>query len=164
MSRYLKILLVAPLFLLARSGSAQKTAADAASEAIKPAIFPKGNRGPDTTFTGTVWVRPLVSNDSAYTTVVTNVSFEPGARTFWHSHPAGQLLLVTDGVGYYQEQGKPRQPLHQGDVIQCRPDVLHWHGASSTHSLTHIAINPNTEKGIVVWKQAVTDQEYKNGN
>ncbi|GAB3912240.1 hypothetical protein GCM10028803_55190 [Larkinella knui] len=127
----------------------------------KPAIFGKGNRGPAETFTGTVWVNILAPNDSTYTTSVASVLFEPGARTFWHLHPAGQLLLVTDGAGYYQEQGKPIQPIHQGDVVKCLPNVLHWHGASPTHSLTHIAINPNTEKGIVVWKQAVTDQEYR---
>jgi quercetin dioxygenase-like cupin family protein len=79
----------------------------------------------------------------------------------WHSHPAGQILLVTDGVGYYQEKGKPIQVITRGDVIKCLPDKDHWHGASIDKSMTHISLNPNTEKGIVNWKQAVTDQEYK---
>ena len=125
-------------------------------------IFPKGNRAPANNFTGTVWVQLLVPNDSTYTTSVGNVLFEPGARTYWHSHQASQLLLVTDGEGLYQEQGKPIQRLHKGDVIKCQPDITHWHGASPSHSMTHIAINPNTEKGIVIWKNPVTDEEYKN--
>ncbi|GAB3551085.1 hypothetical protein GCM10027577_31130 [Spirosoma fluminis] len=125
-------------------------------------IFPKGNRGPANNFTGTVWVHLLVAPDSTYTTSVGSVLFEPGARTNWHSHQAGQLLLVTDGEGLYQEQGKPIQRLHKGDVIKCQPDITHWHGASPGTIMTHIAINPNTEKGVVIWKQPVTDQEYNN--
>lgn len=132
----------------------------AASRTEPGAIFPKGNRAPVSNFTGTVWVRLLVPNDSTYTTSVGNVFFEPGARTYWHSHQAGQLLLITEGEGLYQEQGKPVQRLHKGDVIKCQPDVTHWHGASPNSPMTHIAINPNTEKGIVVWKNPVTDQEY----
>lgn len=125
-------------------------------------IFPKGNRAPANNFTGTVWVSLLVPSDSTYTTSVGNVLFEPGARTYWHSHQAGQILLITDGEGLYQEQGKPIQRLRKGDVIKCQPDVTHWHGASTSHSMTHIAINPNTEKGIVIWKNPVTNEEYKN--
>lgn len=126
------------------------------------AIFPKGNRAPASNFTGTAWVQLLVSPDSTYTTSVGSVLFEPGARTNWHSHQAGQLLLVTDGEGLYQEQGKAVQRLHKGDIIKCQPDITHWHGASPSSPMTHIAINPNTEKGIVVWKKPVTDQEYTN--
>lgn len=132
-------------------------------------IFPKGNRGSASNFTGTVWVQLLVPPDLTYTTSVGSVLFEPGARTNrsavrWHSHQAGQLLLVTDGEGLYQEQGRPVQRLHKGDVIKCQPDITHWHGASLRSPMTHIAINPNTEKGIVIWKKPVTDQEYTNGN
>jgi quercetin dioxygenase-like cupin family protein len=123
-------------------------------------VFKKGNRGPATWFTGTVWVNQLVVSDSTFQCGVANVSFEPGARSFWHTHQSGQILLVTDGTGYTQERGKPVQLLHKGDVIICKPGVEHWHGASPSNAMTHIAINPNTENGIVVWLKPVTDTEY----
>jgi quercetin dioxygenase-like cupin family protein len=110
------------------------------------AIFKKGSRGPASSFTGTVWVSQLVPNDSTFHCVVGNVTFEAGARSFWHTHQAGQLLLVTDGTGYTQERGKPVRLLHKGDVITCKPGVEHWHGAAPNSSMTHISINPNTGK------------------
>ena len=91
-----------------------------------------------------------------------NVVFEPGARNNWHTHPGGQILIVTDGIGYYQEKGKPIQLLRKGDVVNIPPDVEHWHGASPNSEFTHIAVNPNTQKGIVVWLERVTDEEYNN--
>jgi quercetin dioxygenase-like cupin family protein len=130
------------------------------SEAQSGQVFKKGNRGPTTWFTGTVWVNPLVVSDSTFQCGVANVTFEPGARSFWHTHQAGQILLVTEGTGYTQERGKPVQLLHKGDVIICKPGVEHWHGASPGSTMTHIAINPNTENGIVVWLKPVTDAEY----
>lgn len=123
-------------------------------------IFKKGSRGPASSFTGTVWVTQLVPNDSTFQCVVGNVIFEPGARSFWHTHQAGQLLLVIDGNGYTQERGKPLQVLHRGDVITCKPGVEHWHGAAPNSSMTHISINPNTENGVVTWLKPVTDAEY----
>lgn len=117
-------------------------------------------RGPAATFTGTVWVTSLVPNDSIYTTVAGRVAFEPGARSYWHSHPTGQILIVTDGVGYHQIKGEPKQVIRQGDVVKCPPNVVHWHGASAGSKMTHLYIIPNTEKGIVNWLQAVTDAEY----
>ena len=117
-------------------------------------------RGPATTFTGTVWVTSLVPNDSIYTTVAGSVAFEPGARSFWHSHPTGQLLIVTDGVGYHQIKGEPKQLIRKGDVVKCPPNVVHWHGASPESKMTHLYIIPNTDKGIVNWLKAVTEAEY----
>lgn len=117
-------------------------------------------RGPATTFTGTAWVTSLVSNDSIYTTVAGSVAFEPGARSYWHSHPTGQILIVTDGVGYHQIKGEPKQVIRKGDVVKCPPNVVHWHGASSGSKMTHLYIISNTEKGIVNWLQPVTDAEY----
>jgi quercetin dioxygenase-like cupin family protein len=125
------------------------------------AIFPKGQLGPAENFTGKVWNIGLVENDTVYHTVVGNVYFEPGARSNWHIHPAGQILIITDGVGYHQIKGQPRQTLKKGDVVQCPPGVMHWHGASPDTGLQQLYIIPNTEKGIVQWKQPVTDQEYK---
>lgn len=127
----------------------------------KPEASLKVTRGSADTFTGTVWVTGLVANDSTYTTVAGSVVFEPGARSHWHSHPAGQLLLVTDGVGYHQLKGQPKQVIWKGDVVKCPPNVTHWHGASPGSSMTHVYIIPNTEKGIVNWLQAVTNEEYK---
>ncbi len=124
------------------------------------AIFPKGNQGPAENFTGKAWNYGLVENDSIYNTVVGNVYFEPGARTNWHIHPAGQILIITDGEGYHQIKGQPRQTIKKGDVVKCPPNVMHWHGASPTKGLHQLYIVPNTEKGIVQWLQPVTDEEY----
>ena len=101
-----------------------------------------------------------LNNDSIYNTTIGNVTFEPKARTNWHKHLAGQILLVTEGMGYYQEKGKPAQLIQKGDVVRIPPDTEHWHGAAPDSGLTHIAINPNTDKGSVVWLKPVTDEEY----
>ncbi|MCK9640194.1 MAG: cupin domain-containing protein [Prolixibacteraceae bacterium] len=123
-------------------------------------VFPKGNKITNNNFTGTAWLQMLVNNDSTYDTSIGNVTFEPGARTNWHKHPGGQILLITDGSGYYQEKGKSAQLLHKGDVVKIPPDVEHWHGAAPDNELTHIAISPNTNKGSVIWLHPVTDEEY----
>lgn len=122
--------------------------------------FPKGERAPATNFTGMVYVATLVKNDATFNCASSNVTFTPGARSHWHTHAAGQILLVTDGVGYYQEKGQPIRRLRKGDVVQAQPGVEHWHGASPGQGMTHISLNVNTEKGIVDWGRAVTDQEY----
>jgi len=123
-------------------------------------IFSKGEKAPAEYFTGTAWIKALVPNDITFNTQIGNVVFEPGARNNWHTHPGGQILIVTDGVGYYQEKGKSIRIIRKGEVITIPPDVEHWHGASSDSEFTHIAINTNTQKGIVVWLQRVTDEEY----
>lgn len=122
--------------------------------------FPQGERAPATTFTGVVYVATLVKNDDTFNCASSNVTFTPGARSHWHKHAAGQILLVTEGVGYYQEKGQPIRLLRQGEVVQAQPGVEHWHGASPQQGMTHISLNVNTEKGIVDWGRAVTDQEY----
>lgn len=126
------------------------------------AIFPKGSLGPGENFTGNAWNTPLVANDSTYNTVVGNVYFEPGARSNWHTHPAGQILIITDGTGYYQEKGQLRRTIKKGDVVKCPPNVEHWHGASSGTGMQQMYILPKTEKGIVKWLQPVSDEEYNN--
>ena len=123
-------------------------------------IFPKGQKGPAHNFTGNAWNTPLVANDSTYYTVVGNVYFEPGARSNWHTHPSGQILIITDGVGYHQIKGQPKQTIRRGDVIKCPPNVLHWHGATPDTGMQQMYILPKTEKGIVTWLQKVTDEEY----
>ena len=124
-------------------------------------IFQKGEKAPASYFTGTAWVKILV-NDPVFNCQIANVQFEPGARNFWHKHPGGQLLLVTEGIGYYQEKSKPVQLLHKGDVVKILPDIIHWHGATPDSAFTHVAVNTNTLKGIVEWLEQVTDEEYNN--
>ncbi|GAA4454527.1 cupin domain-containing protein [Nibrella saemangeumensis] len=123
-------------------------------------IFPKGQRAPATNFTGTVWVQQLIEPDSAFNIPVGYVTFEPGARSHWHSHAGGQVLLAMGGIGYYQEKGKPIQILRKGDAVKCPPNVPHWHGASPTVEFRQVAIIPNTATGRVTWLQPVTDTEY----
>jgi quercetin dioxygenase-like cupin family protein len=125
------------------------------------AIFPKGEKGPGETFTGNAYNVGLVDADSILTTAVGNVYFEPGARSNWHSHPAGQILIITDGVGYHQIEGQPVEIIKKGSVVKCPPNVRHWHGASADVGLQQLYIVPNTEKGIVDWDEAVTDEVYK---
>lgn len=125
-------------------------------------IFPKGQKGPSENFTGNAYHVGLVDPDSTFTTSVGNVYFEPGARSNWHSHPAGQILIITDGVGYHQIEGQPIEILKKGSVVKCPPNVRHWHGASENVGLQQLYIVPNTEKGIVNWQEAVGDEVYKN--
>lgn len=122
--------------------------------------FLKGDRAPAANFTGVVYVATLVKNDATFNCASSNVTFTPGARSHWHTHAAGQILLVTDGVGYYQEKGQPIRLLRKGEVVQAQPGVEHWHGAAPQQGMTHISLNVNTEKGVVDWGRAVTDQEY----
>lgn len=124
------------------------------------AIFPQGQKGPAKNFTGNAYNYGLVSMDSTYTMVMGNVYFEPGARSNWHTHPAGQILVITDGVGYHQIEGQPRETIRKGDVVKCPPNAKHWHGASPDTGLQQMYILPNTEKGIVEWMEPVTDEEY----
>lgn len=123
-------------------------------------IFPKGERGSNDLFTGNAYPTALVDADSIYNTLVGNVYFEPGARSNWHSHPAGQILIITDGIGYHQMEGKEIEIIKKGNVVKCPPNVKHWHGASADVGLQQLYIIPNTEKGIVEWKEAVTDEQY----
>jgi quercetin dioxygenase-like cupin family protein len=125
------------------------------------AIFPKGEKGSDEFFTGDAYPIGLVEADSILTTLAGNVYFEPQARSNWHSHPAGQILIITDGIGYHQIEGQPVQVIKKGDVVKCPPNVRHWHGASPEVGLQQLYIIPNTEKGIVKWMEPVTDEEYK---
>ncbi|HMC85528.1 MAG TPA: cupin domain-containing protein [Chitinophagaceae bacterium] len=123
-------------------------------------IFPKGERAPADYFIGTVWIKNLVPADDTLNTVIANVVFEAGARNNWHTHAGGQILIATAGIGYYQEKGKPIRLMRAGDVVKILPGVLHWHGASRDSEFTHIAINPNIQKGVVEWLDRVSDEEY----
>ncbi|MFA6083973.1 carboxymuconolactone decarboxylase family protein [Mucilaginibacter sp.] len=139
------------------------TSASAQVKVSEP-TFSKGNKVSNGNFTGDVWVSMLTSVDTANSTSVGNVTFAPKARSNWHLHPSGQILLITDGVGYYQEKGQPIRLIRKGDVIKCAANVAHWHGASRDSSMSHIALGPNNGKGVVVWMERVTDEEYAKFN
>ena len=123
-------------------------------------IFPLGDPAAADYFTGNAWWKPLMADMDTFNVYVGNAVFEPGARNNWHTHPGGQILLVIEGNGYYQEKGKPIQLLHKGDVVAIAPEIKHWHGASPDGGFAHIAISTNTKKGIVDWLEEVTDDEY----
>jgi quercetin dioxygenase-like cupin family protein len=123
-------------------------------------LFPKGNKITSDNFTGTVWLQMMIDNDSTLYAKMGNITFEPKARTNWHVHPGGQILIITNGVGYYQEKGKPAQLLRKGEFVEIPPNVVHWHGAAPDNEFAHIAISLNTDEGGVIWLQPVTDEEY----
>ena len=122
-------------------------------------LFPQGEKITNNNFTGTAYLKMLIEADSINPTAVGNVTFEPGARTKWHLHPGGQILLVTDGVGYYQEKGQSKKILRKGDVIKCPPNTPHWHGASADTAFVQVAVT-NNHLGATVWMEAVTDEVY----
>jgi quercetin dioxygenase-like cupin family protein len=127
------------------------------------AIFPKGDRAPADYFTGTVFLQMLAQKTESNNYSVGSVSFEKGARSNWHKHPAGQTLIVIEGRGLYQEKGKAIKTINKGETIVCKPDTEHWHGASLTSPMTHIAITNDNGDGGVVWLKPVTDEEYNAG-
>jgi len=122
-------------------------------------VFAKGEKIISDNFTGTAWLNSLVTADSANQNAVGSVTFEPGARTRWHSHPAGQIILALDGVGYYQEKGKRKITIRKGEVVKCPINVPHWHGASADTAFVQIAIT-GRQNGGTVWLDEVTDEEY----
>lgn len=127
--------------------------------AFSQSIFPKGERITNKNFKGTVYLKMLMDADSINPTSIGNVTFEPGARTKWHQHPGGQILLVMDGVGYYQEKGQAKKILRRGDVIKCPANVPHWHGASADYPFVQVAVT-NRHLGETIWLQDVTEEEY----
>ena len=118
--------------------------------------------GPEEWFTGTVRVDPLFAAEEPARTSGGSVTFEPGARTAWHTHPLGQTLIVTQGRGWLQEWGKEAEPLNQGDIAWIPPGVKHWHGASAQTAMTHIAIAEAVDGSPVAWLEKVTDEQYPN--
>ena len=127
-------------------------------------LYPKGDRLPSEWFNGNAFLQPLVSRDSNNDFPAGCVTFEPGARTNWHTHPKGQVLLVLEGNGFYQEKGKTAQPLKRGDVVNIPENVVHWHGATAFTKMAHIAITNFRDDQQVTWLQPVTDQDYSEVN
>ena len=122
--------------------------------------FPKGEISTTNNHTGTVWLTELNKADSVIDINVAQATFAAGAKLDWHIHPFGQILLITEGTGYYQEKCKPIQIVHKGDVIKCAPGVPHWHGAAPNSDFTYIAVSTNGAKNKTQWLQRVTDAEY----
>jgi quercetin dioxygenase-like cupin family protein len=117
-------------------------------------------KGPADYFTGTVRVdSPFKGTDAARVSGAT-VTFEPGARTAWHSHPLGQTLIVTAGMGWVQQMNKPAQQIQPGDTVWIPPHVKHWHGATATTAMTHIAIAEVLDGKVVEWMEQVSDAQY----
>jgi len=123
-------------------------------------VFPKGEKVVSENFTGSVWLNYLAETDSIHNVNIGSVTFEAGAKTNWHYHKGGQILLVTEGKGFYQEKDKPIEIIEKGDVMKCPPNIEHWHGATPTEAMTHIAIGTNTNIGGAIWLGPVTDDEY----
>jgi quercetin dioxygenase-like cupin family protein len=117
-------------------------------------------KGPAQNFTGAVRVDPLFAANAPSRTSAAYVTFEPGARSAWHSHPAGQTLVVTAGTGRIQSSGGPVQEIRQGDVIWTPPGVRHWHGAAPDTVMTHMAIQDTADGKVVEWMEQVTDAQY----
>ncbi|VVP12713.1 cupin domain-containing protein [Pseudomonas fluorescens] len=131
-----------------------------ASQKITRAGEQASMTGPADYFTGHVRVDPLTTATAELNTSTVYVTFEPGARSAWHTHPAGQYLVVTAGVGRTQEWGKAVQELRPGDVVFCPPGVKHWHGAAPSTAMTHIAITGMRNGNNVRWMEKVSDEQY----
>ncbi|PLK44928.1 cupin domain-containing protein [Emticicia sp. TH156] len=123
-------------------------------------LFDKGSRVTNNNFIGVSWLNTLVEADTSNHIQVGSVTFEPGARTNWHYHPGGQILLIIDGKGLYQERGKPVEIIKKGDVRKCPPNIHHWHGATLTDTLVQVAVTNNIN-GRVVWLEPVSEDDYK---
>lgn len=117
-------------------------------------------RAPKEYFTGTVWQDPIIVAAAPARLVVNRVSFEPGARTNWHSHPFGQTLYVVAGLGLVQKEGEAVREIRPGDVVWIPPGEKHWHGGSSTNGMTHLAMQEALDGNTATWMEPVTDAQY----
>lgn len=123
-------------------------------------VFPKGELSTAKNHSGNIWLNELNVGDAGFDASVAQAVYGMGARLDWHIHPGGQVLLITEGTGYYQERGKPVRVVKKGDVIKCAAGVEHWHGAAPDATFTYIAVTP-TQKGKTVWLKPVTEGEYR---
>ena len=128
---------------------------------IKRSGSQPSGKGPAEYFTGTVRVDPLIQADAPARIFTASVTFEPGARTAWHTHPLGQTLIVTAGCGLVQRWGGPIKPIRPGDVVWFPPGEKHWHGTTPTTAMTHIAIVEHLDGKSADWMEKVTDEQYQ---
>lgn len=122
------------------------------------------SKGPADWFTGTVRIDPLFQAKAPARATGASVTFEPGARTAWHTHPLGQILIVTSGCGLVQSWEGSVKKIRPGDVISCPPDEKHWHGATPTTAVTHMAIQEHLNDKVVEWMEHVSDEQYQAGS
>jgi quercetin dioxygenase-like cupin family protein len=120
-------------------------------------------KGPADWFTGTVRIDPLFDAPEPARSGGASVTFEPGARTAWHTHPLGQTLIVTAGMGWVQREGGPKEEIRPGDVVWFAPGEKHWHGATTTTAMTHVAIQEKLNGSPVTWLEHVSDEQYQQG-
>ena len=145
----------------ARAGQTQAPSAGAAQAVEVTRVGSQASqKGPAENFTGSVRVDPLFPAREPSRAAGASVTFEPGARTAWHSHPAGQTLVVTAGSGLVQQWGGPVQEIRPGDVVWIPPGQKHWHGAAPTTGMTHIAIQEHVNGKVVEWMEKVSDEQY----
>ncbi|NIJ06947.1 quercetin dioxygenase-like cupin family protein [Sphingomonas vulcanisoli] len=130
---------------------------------LKPAGSQPSQVGPAEWFTGAVRIDPLNTAPAPARHACAAVTFEPGARTAWHTHPLGQTLVVTAGSGWTQCEGEPIVAIRAGDVVWCPPGHRHWHGATPTTAMTHIAIQEGIDGRMVDWMEKVSDEDYRRG-
>jgi len=128
---------------------------------IKRAGSQPSGRGPSDWFMGTVRIDPLFQATAPARAAGASVTFEPGARTAWHTHPVGQTLIVTAGCGWVQRDGEAIEEIRPGDVVWSPPGEKHWHGASPTTAMTHIAIQEGLQGKVVDWMEKVSDEQYR---
>jgi quercetin dioxygenase-like cupin family protein len=123
--------------------------------------FRPSTQGPSDWFTGTVRIDPLFDRAEPSRVGGAGVTFEPGARTAWHTHPLGQTLVVAGGCGWAQREGGPVEEIRPGDVVWFAPGEKHWHGATATTAMSHIAVQEKLNGSPVTWLEKVTDQQYR---
>jgi len=128
---------------------------------IKRSGSQASGKGSGDWFTGTVRIDPLFEAPEPARVRGASVTFEPGARTAWHTHPLGQTLIVTSGLGWAQREGGPVEEIRPGDVVWFAPNEKHWHGATPTTAMTHIAIQEALDGKVVEWMEHVTDEQYR---
>ena len=119
------------------------------------------NKGPGDWFTGAVRIDPLIQVTEPSRLAGASVTFEPGARTVWHTHPLGQTLIILSGCGRVQREGGPVEEIHPGDVVRFAPEEKHWHGAAPATGMTHIALQEQLDGKVVEWMEPVTDEQYQ---
>lgn len=117
-------------------------------------------KGPDDWFTGSVRIDPLFDANDARRAASAIVTFEPGARTAWHTHPLGQTLIIVSGIAWVQKEGGSVEEVHPGDVVWFEPNEKHWHGATASNGMSHIAIQENLNGKVVDWMEKVSDEQY----
>lgn len=151
--------LMVSLFALALAPAA--FAAEPAAQTIVRAGAKASSVGPEQFFTGRIRLDPVYDATDSINASGAYVTFEPGARSAWHTHPKGQHLIVTQGVGLTGEWGKPVQEIKPGDVVWCPPGVKHWHGAAPNTAMTHLTVTGHDEKNLnVTWMEKVSDEQY----